>query len=99
MHKFIYLFVVCYLFLNVILPLLRSYADNSHITESPTIMRTKFLRIFPEIVISTTCLDGSISTRNMALGSDSITFPLTCKCENVIITTNILSRSYNNYIQ
>lgn len=67
-----------YLFLNVILPLVKSYADNSTTTLSPTKIRTKFFLIFPEIVAKITCLEGSISTRNMALGRDSTTRPVTC---------------------
>jgi len=65
------------LFRYVILARVRSYADISHVTESPTIMRTKFFRIFPDIVASIICLDGSISTRNIAFGRDSTTRPLT----------------------
>lgn len=47
------------------------------VTESPTTMRTIFLRIFPEMVANTICFVGSISTRNMAFGSDSVTLPVT----------------------
>lgn len=68
-----------YLFLYVILPLVRSYADNSHTTLSPTTIRTEFFLILPEMVANTSCFDGSISTRNMAFGSDSVTLPFTWK--------------------
>ena len=40
-------------------------------------MEKILIKIVPEIVASTTCLVGpSISTLNIAFGSDSTTFPL-----------------------
>ena len=59
------------------LPRVKSYADNSITTESPTTILTEFFLIFPDIVAKTIAFDGSISTRNMALGNDSVTFPVT----------------------
>lgn len=62
---------------KVMRPLVRSYGLSSTFTLSPTRTLIKFFRIFPEICASTTCSVLAISTRNMALGSFSVTTPST----------------------
>src|SRR5438270_2088170 len=57
-------------------PRVRSYGDNSTATLSPARIRMKFLRILPETCARTWCLFSS-STRNIALGSGSITVAMT----------------------
>src|SRR4029077_16928846 len=65
-----------HLYRYTIRPRFRSYGDNSTATLSPGKMRMKFLRILPETCASTWCLFSS-STRNIALGSGSITVAIT----------------------
>src|SRR5690349_359353 len=75
-----------YLYRYTILPRFRSYGDNSTATLSPGRMRMKFLRILPETCASTWCLFSS-STRNMALGSGSITVAITSIASSLLIHT------------
>ena len=53
----------------------RSYGDISTLTLSPTLIRMKFLRIFPEMCASTSCPFGS-DTRNIVPGSTCVTVPV-----------------------
>src|SRR5579875_1053696 len=57
-------------------PRVRSYGDNSTLTLSPGRMRIKFKRILPDTWASTLWPVCS-STRNIALGSASVTVPST----------------------
>src|SRR5713101_1691267 len=57
-------------------PRVRSYGESSTATLSPARIRMKFLRILPETCARTWCLFSS-STRNIALGSGSITVAMT----------------------
>src|SRR5271157_178630 len=57
-------------------PRVKSYGESSTATLSPARIRMKFLRILPETCASTLCLFSS-STRNIALGSGSITVAIT----------------------
>src|ERR1051325_5925267 len=52
----------------VILPLLKSYGDISNRTRSPTVNRTKCLRILPERCARISCWLSSL-TRNIVPGS------------------------------
>lgn len=53
---------------KVIRALFKSYGDIWMLTLSPTLIRMKFLRIFPEICARTSCLLGN-ATRNIVPGS------------------------------
>src|SRR6266567_4423095 len=57
-------------------PRVKSYGESSTATLSPARIRMKFLRILPETCARTWCLFSS-STRNIALGSGSITVAMT----------------------
>ena len=61
-----------YFALQVILPLVRSYGDNSMVTLSPGSILIKFILSFPEIWAKT-LWPFSISTWNIAFGNASIT--------------------------
>src|SRR4029077_609755 len=65
-----------YLYRYTMRPRVRSYGESSTATLSPARMRMKFLRIFPEMCASTRGLFSS-STRNIALGSGSMTVAIT----------------------
>src|SRR5690606_29840004 len=59
---------------KVIRPFVRSYGVISTFTRSPARTRMRFLRILPEVCASTSWLLSSF-TRNIALGSSSVTVP------------------------
>src|SRR5215468_2922076 len=61
----------------VMRPRVRSYGDSSSFTLSPGRIRMKCIRIFPEMCASTLWPPLSRTTRNMALGSGSMTVPST----------------------
>src|SRR5690606_540364 len=65
-----------YLRRRIILPRVKSYGLSSTSTLSPGRILMKLILILPEICASTWC-PPSTSTRNMALGSGSVTTPST----------------------
>lgn len=67
---------------QVILALCKSYGLISIFTRSPRFSRTNRLRIFPEMVASTTCLLSS-STRNIVPAKTAMILPSTSMCSSM----------------
>src|SRR5579859_3158195 len=66
----------------------RSYGDISILTRSPTVKRTKRLRILPQMVASTRCLLSS-ATRNMVPGRTVLTLPSISMCCSFMAVENV----------
>mgnify|MGYP003296073972 CR=1 FL=1 len=80
-----------YFALQVILPRLRSYGDNSNLTLSPGSILIKFILNLPDICACNLCPFSS-STLKLVFGSDSTTTPSTS------ITSSVNLITYSNYI-